>query len=319
MTEKKINFPGEIILEVTNACNLRCRYCHFHSIQAVRRRKIGYLPRNIWEKVLRELEEQKDAVTLMTHGAGEPLLHPDLLEILQRARRIPNLKLGFMCNGMLLNDEWSRRLVELQVDFIAFSIDGTDPVTHDFFRHKANLSRIEQNVFSLIREKERQGSALPQLSFNMVSYPEIEHQVHGYVNKWIPHASGINISRFRPVGSRRLWQKPDTINFRPCLLLYKQMVIGADGRVGLCCEDINLEVQVGSIPGDSIKTIWNHSPVLGKYRRHHEKGDVKGLALCRDCHIWAGNIPITDQEVSIEGVRARLTTTHAYQAYQKIF
>ncbi len=318
MPDSKIIFPAEIILEVTNACNLRCKYCHFHSPQAVKKRKTSFMPRAIWARVLQDLQDQQQPVSLLTHGAGEPLLHPELYEILQRARRIQGVSLGFMTNGMLLDAEWSKRLVDLQLDFLALSIDGTVPDTHDYFRSGADLKKIERNVLGLIQEKERQGSTLPELGFNMVCYPEIQGQVEDYVFKWLPSAGQINISRFRPVGSRRLWSAGQGMQFRPCPLLYKQMVIGVDGRVGLCCEDINLQLPVGLVQENGIREIYNSSSVLQRYRRLHEQGKISGLDLCRDCHIWGGDVPLETAVRTIRGIQVQQQITPAFQFFQRM-
>lgn len=321
MPEFKSNtlFPSEIVLEVTNVCNLRCRFCHFHSEQAKRKRRIEHMDSAVWTKVLQELKEWDRPVSLLTHGAGEPLLYPHLLELLQRAKQVPHLSVGFMTNAMLLDAQWAKRLVDMQIDFLAFSVDGINPKTHDYFRRNADLKIIETNLSRLIQEKEEQGSQLPHLSFNMVGYEQILDQADGYVRKWLPHAQSVSIAKFRPVGSRILWdnhfQEPA---FRPCPLLFNQMVIGVDGRVGLCCEDINLEVPVGKVQDERIVDIYNSSQELSRYRQAHIRQDLSQLYLCRDCHVWAGDIPMKVENVTIDGVPAQKTVTHAFTSYHKI-
>lgn len=317
--ESNTLFPSEIVLEVTNVCNLRCRYCHFHSAQAKRRRKIEHMDKSLWTKVLKELGGWPHPVSLLTHGAGEPLLYPHLVDLLQQAKQIPNLKVGFMTNAMLLDANWAKRLVDMQIDFLAFSIDGIYPQTHDYFRRNASLQSIETNLSRLIHEKKEQKSQLPHLSFNMVGYEQILDQAEGYVRRWLPHAQSVSIAKFRPVGSRTLWDnRGQTPPFRPCPLLFNQLVIGVDGRVGLCCEDINLEVTVGKIQESSIMEIYNHSKALNKFRQAHERQDLRQLPLCRDCHVWGGDIPLATELVTIDGIQAQKTTTHAFTSYQKV-
>ena len=288
MSQAKVHFPQEVILEVTNRCNLRCRHCHFHGAGAGSRRSLGFMERYVWEKVLDEIASRAGSVTLLNHGAGEPLLYPELKALLQAARRIPGLIVGFMTNGMLLSRDWARFLVDLPLDRLALSIDGVVPETHDFFRQNASLRVIEENVMGLVAEKARQGSRLPLLSFNMVGYPAILAQVDEYIARWLPHGETVTISTFRPIGSRRLWQGPAPVPFRPCPLLYHQMVVSWDGKAGLCCEDINLDVPLGDVRNNSLQEIYNNSTPLQAYRRDHENGKIKALALCRDCHVWGG-------------------------------
>ncbi len=309
-------FPEEIVLEVTNVCNLKCRHCHFHGQSAPEIRRTGFTDRKVWEKVLKELETCGKKATLMTHGAGEPLLYRQLPELLQRAKNIPNISLGFMTNGMLLDDEWARRLVDFQLDFIAFSIDGVNPSTHDHYRKNADLRIIEQNVHNLIQEKTRKKTQLPHLSFNMVCYPEIKDQAMDYVRKWLPHASVIHISKFRPVGSRLLWDQGEKVDFRPCPLLGHQLVIGVDGKTGLCCEDIHLEVQTGDIMLQNMEEIFNFSSILNKYRQKHHEHSIIGLKLCHDCHVWGGDIATETDMIDLGGIQADRKITHAFEVYR---
>ncbi|MFZ0450685.1 MAG: radical SAM protein, partial [Desulfatiglandaceae bacterium] len=150
MKKEMYRYPKEVILEVTNRCNLKCRYCHFHGIEALPGRPLGDMKRKTWENILMQIGEWPGPVTLMTHGAGEPLLYPDLSDLLQKAKKIPHLSVGFMTNGMLLDKSWVARLIELQIDWLALSIDGVVPETHDFFRRRADLRKIEENVMWLI-------------------------------------------------------------------------------------------------------------------------------------------------------------------------
>ena len=308
-------FPKEIVLEVTNACNLSCSHCHFHSSLARKKRPIRFMHRDTWTKVLLELQNIDTHVSLLTHGAGEPLLHPELYEILQRARKIQGVSIGFMTNGMLLDETWSKKLVDLQLDFLALSIDGTVADTHDHYRCGADLEKIERNIVRLIQEKQRQGSALPVLSFNMVCYPAIENQGASYVEKWLPHASTVTLSKFRPVGSRKLWQNGPEVKFRPCPLLWNQMVIGCDGKVGLCCEDINIEFSPGTLDVDSMYEIYNKSKLLKCYRNNHLRGNVLELQHCSDCHIWSGDITLEEKIIEVIGIRTLKRITPAFTAY----
>ena len=265
-----------------------------------------------------QIGELPGPVTLMTHGAGEPLLYPDLSMLLQKATKIPHLVVGFMTNGMLLDKDWVARLIDFQVDWIALSIDGVVPRTHDFFRVGADLKKIEENVMRLIEEKDRQGSDRPFLHFNMVGYPEILNQSLDYVMKWIPYAQDVTISKFRPVGSRKLWSEAAPVAFRPCPLLHRQMVISFDGKGGLCCEDIHLNVVLGDANHDSLLDIFTISPTYREYRRAHREGSIDNLPLCRDCHVWGGDIPLRNEEIELSGVLTKKTCTPAFEFYQAV-
>ncbi len=317
MYDNHLSYPKEIILEVTNICNLQCRFCHFHGEDAQIRRKLGCMAPEVWEKLLREIRQWDRPCTILTHGAGEPLLYPHLEALLTALKDIPKVHTGFMSNGMLLTPEISKMLVALQINSLALSIDGVLPETHDYFRKNANLKLIEENVNHLIAEKKRTGSPLPSLTFNMVGYPDIFEQEDAYVKKWLPHADSVMISKFRPVGSRKLWDDADAPPFMPCPLLYSQAVISIEGDVGLCCEDINLDVPVGNLLKDDLFSLYNTSSVLNRYRNAHGKKDIARLKLCSDCHVWGSHIILKKYKKTMGEIKALCHVSPSGKVYKK--
>ena len=280
------NYPSEIILEVTNRCNLSCVMCHFHGIGARRVRPLGDMSPDLWRKILRELAQSGMHHTLITHGAGEPLLYPRLLDLLAEAKALPNLTVGFMTNVMLLTPDISREIVRLGVDWLAFSVDGVKPETHARYRRGSDLKVIEKNLDYLIGLKKKQGTNTPILSFNMVCLPEIANQENRYVAKWLPHADHITISVYRPVGSRRLTVHKLPEPRYPCPNIFRQMVIGWRGEVALCCEDIHAEVKLGDLNRQTVYEVWN-SERFKKIREIHKFGLYEQMPFCKDCDIWA--------------------------------
>ncbi|MDZ7762763.1 MAG: SPASM domain-containing protein [Desulfovermiculus sp.] len=152
----------------------------------------------------------------------------------------------------------------------------------------------------------------------MVGYEQILDQAEGYVRKWLPHAQNVKYCQIPASGLQAAvgGQQPATA-FQALFFPLNQMVIGVDGRVGLCCEDINLEVPVGKIQERSIIEVYNHSRELKKYRQAHERQDLRQLPLCSDCHVWGGDISLTTELVTIDGVQAQKTTTHALHHIRK--
>ncbi len=304
-------YPSEIILEVTNRCNVRCRFCHFHGESAVRKRPLGVMPDSVWKRVLEDVESwigETEQVVLCFHGAGEPLLHPKLKEILSRARGIRGASIGFMTNGMLLDRSWARFLVDLPVDWVWFSIDGNSPLINDRYRKGSRLEKIVRNVEGLIEEKERLGSGLPVLNFNMVAYPDVgEKEIDSYLKKWVPYAGCVSISRFRPIPSKKLLSEEERrrVSYKPCPLLYRQMVISWDGKVGLCCEDINMEVVLGDVTEEGLLEIFNGKRAC-QVRTLHERGERERVPLCRECDVWASDEVLSEGEREISGVKVKV-------------
>ena len=316
-------YPSEIIIEVTNRCNIRCKFCHFHGEGAIKKRDIGDMPDYVWKKVLRDVEAWSSVdkqVTLCFHGAGEPLLHPKLKEILARARKVSGASIGFMTNGMLLDESWAEFLVALPVDWVWFSIDSNSPAINDRYRKGSKLEKIVWNVERLVERKERSKSSLPILNFNMVAYPDVKREdIDDYLKKWIPHASCISVSRFRPIPSKRLLTVDERKRLisKPCPLLYRQIVISWDGKVGLCCEDINIDVVLGNIVKQGILEIFNGEKI-NKIRVLHEKKKKGKIPLCKECDMWAADEVLSERIEEICGVRVNVLEKPSGTVYLRI-
>jgi len=108
-------------LQITDACNLRCRHCYIGDIG-----RNELTPEQVM-RLLREFEEMQGLRVLIT--GGEPLVHKKFPEINELLPDFFVRKVLFT-NGVLLKKE---TLKTLKVDEIQVSIDGLEPA-HDRLR-----------------------------------------------------------------------------------------------------------------------------------------------------------------------------------------
>ncbi len=125
-------------LQITNACNLRCRHCYIGEPGA------SGLTVDQIGNVLKEFEEMQGLRVLIT--GGEPLMHPKFREINDMLPRFFLRKVLFT-NGLLLDDSV---LATLNTDEIQISIDGLRDA-HDALRGKGTFSRTLDSARRAIR------------------------------------------------------------------------------------------------------------------------------------------------------------------------
>ncbi len=116
-----------VVWNITRTCNLRCVHCYADS-HAER-----YPGELTWEQccaVIDNLAEYK--VNALLLSGGEPLLHPRLPQILQRATE-KGLKVTISTNGTRITPEYARMFKDLGVAYVGISLDGIGTV-HDQFR-----------------------------------------------------------------------------------------------------------------------------------------------------------------------------------------
>lgn len=161
----------ELYLELTTTCNLSCQNCYRHSWQ----QPGGMMSRATWKRVLASACRLPELQRVVLGGIGEPLLHPDLRDIVRECKQA-GWSLAITSNGFLLTPELSRFLAEEKVDEIIVSIDGVNPEV--FARSRGEEpGQLWANLTGLQQVKQELNSQAPQLAAEMVvtrdNYQEI--------------------------------------------------------------------------------------------------------------------------------------------------
>ncbi len=280
-----MNWPAHLQLELTNACDLRCRHCHFHGEGVTKERAVGHMAESVWRAALAEIATWNTELTVQPWGMGEPLLHPQLWEVVAVAKAIPRTTVGFYSNGMQWRDEDIKAAMHSRIDWVCFSVDGLDPARFAHFRDGGTLAKVVDTIERLHAARTRRGGRAPGIRINMVAYDEHMTTAESFVERWRGIAESISISRFRPVGSRRF--SPIELPRVPCYQLTSLLPVAWDGRVAMCCEDPQIKEPVGTFPESTLEAIWNGERMQAM-RAAHRDGRYDVSALCKDCDAWTG-------------------------------
>jgi MoaA/NifB/PqqE/SkfB family radical SAM enzyme len=117
-------------------CNLACTYCNEFD------KTSDPVPTDVMRRRLDALADLGTSV--ITISGGEPLMHPDLDEIIRHIRR-RRMIAGLISNGYYMTPERIRRLNEAGLEYLQISIDNVEP---DSVSKKSlkNLDRKLQNL-----------------------------------------------------------------------------------------------------------------------------------------------------------------------------
>jgi radical SAM protein with 4Fe4S-binding SPASM domain len=156
--------PDELQVEVTAACNLRCRMCLVRYRPPLDRAE-GSLSFERFRAVVDALPGLR---TLTLQGLGEPLLAPDLLRMIAYATA-RGVRAGFNTNATLLTRRTAERLVDAGLDWLCVSLDGATAPTYEGIRDGARFARVERNVRGLVQVMRERGAARPALALVFVA------------------------------------------------------------------------------------------------------------------------------------------------------
>jgi radical SAM protein with 4Fe4S-binding SPASM domain len=163
--------PRSLQVEVTGACNLRCRMCLVRYAPAIPRRE-GALA---YEDLVALLDALPDLDRLTLQGLGEPLLSPHLVSMVSEAAR-RGIEVGFNTNGTLLTAEVARQLVEAGCGWLHVSLDGATAATYEDVRHGTRFAprpgqfdRVVANLRGLLAVRRELGAATPRVQLVFVA------------------------------------------------------------------------------------------------------------------------------------------------------
>jgi len=94
-----INALKRVYVEVTNRCNLNCSTC-MRNVWDV---QYGYMSSETFEEILASFQDLAHKPELFLGGYGEPLSHPDILEMIGQARKLGH-RVSLITNGILLSE-----------------------------------------------------------------------------------------------------------------------------------------------------------------------------------------------------------------------
>jgi MoaA/NifB/PqqE/SkfB family radical SAM enzyme len=142
--------PFQVLLQVTNRCNMRCSFCDFWPNPAPRGEELTLAD---FERVARELAEI--GCFLVSIEGGEPLVRPDLEGIVRAfaARHIPML----FTNGWYVREENARALFAAGLQHASVSIDYPDRERHDGKRALHGTTERAWRAVEILRDAAPRG------------------------------------------------------------------------------------------------------------------------------------------------------------------
>ncbi len=156
--------PSLISWNLTKMCNLRCPHCY---MEAGRKAENELTT----EECLPLIDEMKALGTeMLILTGGEPLLRRDIYDIARHASS-QGIWVVMGTNGVLLDDEVARKMIECGVQGVAISIDSLEPAKHNHFRGGPNAWEHSVRALDICRANGLQ--VVVQTTIMDMNYAEI--------------------------------------------------------------------------------------------------------------------------------------------------
>ena len=174
--------PNILKLELANTCNLTCSHCRFFSkeidVKDYYKTEVGMTEDRV-RKIFEEIGSNKASFTL--NVANEPLQAPQFKMCVTELKKYGHTG-TINTNGLLLNKDMCKFLVEQQFDSVSISVDA---VTKESLKRIRGITAIDKIIRNVKRLVEIRGNkALPRIAVSFVIMPFNAHEVPEFLNFW---------------------------------------------------------------------------------------------------------------------------------------
>ena len=276
-------FPSQVALEVTNHCNLACTICPHGRMT----RPKGLMPVESFKAYVDKVAPFAEFVYL--YGIGESLIHPELPEMINYARQA-GIYTYLSTNVMLMDEQWSRWLLESGLQSITFAFDGYTKEQYERIRIKGRFETVIENIKTFLRLKRQLGARMHTVIQIILTGPD-----NGGSGKFSDLFTPEELAEVSQIRVKPFYDSfpdrggPDARgqaagHSHRCFFPWNFMFVYQDGRVGLCCVDYDGETILGDLNSQSCREIWNSQQVRGIRRACHRRR-WESLPLCRACNV----------------------------------
>jgi radical SAM protein with 4Fe4S-binding SPASM domain len=246
---------SEVEFNITGLCNRLCVFCPrvdpniFPNVNE-------HMPLELYSKILADLKDIDYSGRVSFSGFGEPLLHPEHLELIRATRQVlPDCWLDIVSNGDRVDATKMKDLFDAGLTTLLISMyDGPEQI--EFFESIIAEAQIPRETV-ILRER-----YLP---------PE-----HGYGINVTNRAGMVSV---KEVGVSILLSPMK----HPCYYTHYRMMIDYTGEVLLCPHDWGKKLIVGNLHRQTILELWT-GPILTSIRNRLGAGD-RDSPPCNKCDV----------------------------------
>jgi len=136
-----IGHLSKVYVEPTNGCNLRCVTC----VRNVWDEPLGLMENRTFARIIEGLKDFSQPPMIFFGGFGEPLSHPNIIDMVHQARAMGS-RVELITNGTLLTPDLSKGLISAGLNTLWVSLDGASPESYADVRLGATLPEVLANM-----------------------------------------------------------------------------------------------------------------------------------------------------------------------------
>lgn len=244
---------------------------------------------DLFRDVLDQLASKK-IFQLSLHLIGEPLLHPQIMEMVRyaKSRGLPYVR--FATNATLLNEDLSRDLIDSGLDSLTISMDTSSAYRYCLGQKREGLfNNLDQNVLRLIELRKKLNLESPKVDMQIIRMEQTQDLIVDFLRKWKGVADKVTVKELLSWSGQIKVPRKRSSRRLICINHLNQGVVQWDGDVSFCCLYIDSrgdsEGIIGNVTQASLEDIF-----LGERRRNIIEAQLRGnydsVPYCKSCPDW---------------------------------
>ena len=233
-------------ISLTELCNRVCEFCP-RAIESFYPNQNLHFSLELEHKISAQLRSIDYSGGIVFCGYGEPLLHPQICEIVHAFQ---GMHVEIVTNGDRLTREIITNLYDAGLSFLCISMyDGPEQI--NYFNDLMKSAQISDENF-ILRDR------------------------------WHKEVDSFGLKLTNRSGVLHFGPSPSSYANKPCYYPSYSMAIDWNGDVLLCVQDWNKKIKFGNLNSEDLLSAWK-SLRFHKYRSKLIESD-RSLSPCRNCN-----------------------------------
>ena len=285
-----LDTPYAITIFPIYACNFKCNYC-LHSLEKEKRGHVSSvvsMDLDLYKKCIDDISHFPNKLKVLHFiGYGEPLLHKDIVKMVEYAvdRNVANT-VDIVTNGSLLTPQLSRALINAGLSSLRISLQGLNSTKYkEVCDVKIDYAKFIENIRYFY---ENRGNTRVHIKIIDTGLKDFEDQ--DFINKFSNICDTIAVEHLVPVidkinytnnsfGKNQLGNEISHCEICPQPFYFMQ--INPDGKCVPCCNG-DIPIYLGDCKTESANKIWNNIQ-SNSFRRMHLKKEKSINQICSSC------------------------------------
>lgn len=275
-------YPLHVDIELASICNLKCPMCYTITQQFKEKVNTKLMSWDLYTKIIDEIGPA-GVYSIRLSLRGESFLHKRIIDAIQYAKDKGIKEVSTLTNGVKLDEEMFKKIMDAGIDWITISFDGINE-TYERIRKPAKFARSVEKIANYQKIKKEAGKVKPVIKVQSI-LPAIRDNIEEYFDIFNPITDLLSSN---PLIDYLQNDDVNTIEYEKnfsCPMIYQRLVIGADGVTMMCSNDEENEYPVGDANKDTVYDMWNGEKMQQARESHAKHHGVKDYSICKKCYL----------------------------------